>query len=269
MKLSTVRYVWQSATEKLRLHWRKNHVPYEYLGCPANPQLKSCGSIEGLWKIDGDKPVQIAIRNWKVAAPLKVKIIALANNIKCNPQLKSCGSIEGKSLGIGHNNNYTNPQLKSCGSIEGYHMPVQEPFPYHNPQLKSCGSIEGYHMPVQEPFPYHNPQLKSCGSIEGTCVFGGLTDTRAIRNWKVAAPLKAQIQALRLLVLPSIHNWKVAAPLKAHTSSRHVMSTPCSPQLKNYCIENIKLRITNKKHKNVYGEIFIISLNYNVKVKTW
>ena len=62
----------QSATEKLRLHWRHSRHGIDDLHFIYNPQLKSCGSIEGCQALITRCTITTAIRNWKVAAPLKV-----------------------------------------------------------------------------------------------------------------------------------------------------------------------------------------------------
>ena len=157
----------QSATEKLRLHWS---VCSCFPECPfdSNPQLKSCGSIEAgnnscksIWHYS-------AIRNWKVAAPLKVSVFSevaiihpAIRNWKVAAPLKVKGRFFRRIITT------FNPQLKSCGSIEGSIVCQPPSRATYNPQLKSCGSIEGRARHTQ-------PIIRQA----------------SIRNWKVAAPLK-------------------------------------------------------------------------------
>ena len=231
----------QSATEKLRLHWRTLCLIFTLQPKSNNPQLKSCGSIEGFCNdkvqartlfsnpqlkscgsIEGKTHKilwwwnTISIRNWKVAAPLKEKYAALAKalaitirNWKVAAPLKV-----GIRVDVGVCD-CCNPQLKSCGSIEGVRTNLPRSRLDCNPQLKSCGSIEG--VLVEEPggVDVINPQLKSCGSIEGNWNFRYYTKLISIRNWKVAAPLKGTWQCFWCISpFHSIRNWKVAAPLK-------------------------------------------------------
>ena len=165
----------QSATEKLRLHWRSNIVYTTRKWITCNPQLKSCGSIEGQSIKSRIQSYNRAIRNWKVAAPLKESWVS---------------TIRSPS----HNN----PQLKSCGSIEGIKSKL--------PLERDYFSIRNWKVAAP---------LKVCNLPNNTCIFEQairnwkvaaplkdgmsppvLAGSPPIRNWKVAAPLKGKDQKL-------------------------------------------------------------------------
>ena len=226
----------------------------------CNPQLKSCGSIEGSCKM----PMTLSMPNR-------------------NPQLKSCGSIEGScKMPMTLSMPNRNPQLKSCGSIEGtlfsswvilvHKQSATEKLRLHwraaknvmrewsnlqsateklrlhwrhcvfyftvniysNPQLKSCGSIEGDCKIKRVGILSINPQLKSCGSIEGSQDSPPVYDVVDNPQLKSCGSIEGLAKwSIALTVFSSIRNWKVAAPLKVEISGIGAVWLVCNPQLKS------------------------------------
>ena len=162
----------QSATEKLRLHWRKFLISVsgeDFFS--RNPQLKSCGSIEGS-SVYLDLSRGSTIRNWKVAAPLKALALQKA---ALSIDLQS--ATEKLRLHWRKSTQQSSSVLLSTIRNWKVAAPLKVEYPnfpfsqlVFNPQLKSCGSIEGIQDKTISPWPNNNPQLKSCGSIEGSMV---------------------------------------------------------------------------------------------------
>ena len=134
----------------------------------CNPQLKSCGSIEAGLDLFIYPSILTTIRNWKVAAPLKLDFLSLKlSKSSFNPQLKSCGSIEAtgiktklyqwfyqsatEKLRLHWSNGYPPSNNKKALTIRNWKVAAPLKHRRHwchqldqdaNPQLKSCGSIE-------------------------------------------------------------------------------------------------------------------------------
>ena len=188
-----------------------------------NPQLKSCGSIEGS----------------KIVLCPKTLFLG-------NPQLKSCGSIEGLFTIKSGFFFSDNPQLKSCGSIEGlmtefphghfWQQSATEKLRLHW-RFQNCALSQNpvFGQSATEKLRLHwrtvgthrqtakfrcNPQLKSCGSIEG--IYLGIIQfiKKSIRNWKVAAPLKAKIW---LDWLACLHCQSATEKLRLHWRNLKIM----------------------------------------------
>ena len=274
----------QSATEKLRLHWsRLRFLPLGHYRTD-NPQLKSCGSIEASvflawyyrdcmqsateklrlhWSLANlrvsstDSP---SIRNWKVAAPLKL-VFCCWQNLKVSTirNWKVAAPLKRTHDWRRSHQLYINPQLKSCGSIEAYILGIQlcgvglqsateklrlhwsyydqdDPnFPEsHNPQLKSCGYIEAAQILRMAWSIIINPQLKSCGSIEAPLTLDVMimvhlqSATEKLRlHWSYLCGIRAGGFQL------PIRNWKVAAPLKLAYDGVYFSPWFYNPQLKS------------------------------------
>ena len=163
-----------------------------------------------------------SIRNWKVAAPLKLEWWYLCPSPPIiNPQLKSCGSIEAflgytflfVCLTTIRNWKVAAPLKQSTDYFDGIstsstirNWKVAAPLKlvlngvnaimfWNNPQLKSCGSIEAIHCHWHRHHYRHQSATEKLRLHWSTC---GLCQDQgkkpSIRNWKVAAPLKRMFE---------------------------------------------------------------------------
>ena len=160
----------QSATEKLRLHWR--HLPLQVpINLYGNPQLKSCGSIEGLQSCLRHSSLMSSIRNWKVAAPLKGRWcnmqsspICTIRNWKVAAPLKGLKFYHNKDWNSSIRNWKVAAPLKVTNPC--FHTPKVGQSATEKLRLHWRDNLTYCHAPIA----IVNPQLKSCGSIEGGSV---------------------------------------------------------------------------------------------------
>ena len=234
LTLLTADFTVQSATEKLRLHWRWAM----WLACWHSP---------------------CSIRNWKVAAPLKVGNDKGEKTLDAfNPQLKSCGSIEGNS----------NP----CIQLALHWQSATEKLRLHWRSYIISPLLLPTHQSATEKLRLHwriwckfgNFSVKApirnwkvAAPLKVRTRVQVLQQRTTIRNWKVAAPLKvckkpsimyvtknqSATEKLRLhwrrypkteqLEQRTIRNWKVAAPLKGRIPAFSRGCLAHNPQLKS------------------------------------